>query len=213
MLELVSIIRPYLEVAYFLSGIFILLGLFFAYRQLNLLRLDVDLRNDRAAKESAIRACERYLNSYTKRAKLLLDEREAKSLPDYTGPIGDFSSTSIPNEFKQSGSQKLLLENLLSALNELEAIATSFRTGVADEKTGFEIIGRTFCSTVEHHYDVIALCRNDKVHGYWSGIVDVYSIWRPRLNKAEMEFAKNLLAQEIDRLKDSEIPPLGRDRT
>jgi hypothetical protein len=95
-----------------------------------------------------------------------------------------------------------MLDNTLPALNELEAIPASFRTGVADEKTGFQIIGRSFCSTVETEYDLIACCRDEHVHNYWSGIVEIYSIWRPRLTKAEMEFAKSQLQQKIDSIRE-----------
>ena len=210
MIDLISAVRPYLEAAYFSAGILVLLGLVLAARQLNLLRLDVNLRNERAAKEKAIVACERYLGAYVEKSGELLKEKLTKKFSSYHGPIGDFSKNSIPRKLWDRVSAKLLLDNTLPVLNELEAIAASFGTGVADEKTGFQIIGRSFCSTVESEYDLIAICRDEHVHNYWSGIVEVYSIWRPRLTKAEMESAKSRLQQKIDSMKEpDEIRPFG----
>jgi hypothetical protein len=71
-------IRPYLEAGYFIAGILVLLGLLLASRQLSLLRLDINLRNERAAKEKAIVACERYLDSYVQKSGLLHRERTEK---------------------------------------------------------------------------------------------------------------------------------------
>jgi hypothetical protein len=209
MTEWLSTIRPYLEAAYFCAGVLVLLGLLLASRQLNLLRLDINLRNERAAKEKAILACERYLGEFVRLSGEATKERSAKTLPVYRGPIGDFSADSIPLMKREAALKSLVLESVLPELNELEAIAASFRTGVADEKTGFQIIGRSFCSTVERSYDVIASCRDDDVHGYWSGIVEVYSIWRPRLSKAEMEFERNRLQKKIDTLSDLRVRPIG----
>ncbi|WP_369719564.1 hypothetical protein AB8Z38_19930 [Bradyrhizobium sp. LLZ17] len=207
-----SAVRAYLEAGYFLAGILVTFGLFLAYRQLSLLRLDINLRNERAAKEKAITACERYLKSYVRKAGALYDARKNSNLPEYDGLIGNFTRASIPTIFLASATQKLLLETALPALNELESIAASFRTGVADEWTGFEIIGRTFCSTVEHHYDLIACCREKQPHSYWSGIVGLYGIWSPRLTKAEMKFERDHLDQRISSLKDSGITPVGVNR-
>lgn len=94
-----STVRAYLEAGYFLAGILVILGLFLAYRQLSLLRLDINLRNERAAKEKAITACERYLDSYVKKAGVLYDERKNNKLPEYDGPIGNFTRGSIPENF------------------------------------------------------------------------------------------------------------------
>ena len=99
MLELLPAMRPYLEAAHFCAGILVLFGLLLASRQLNLLRLDINLRNERAAKERAICACERYLDTYVQKCGEAFDERRAKALPDYHGPISDFSRDSVPLHF------------------------------------------------------------------------------------------------------------------
>jgi hypothetical protein len=78
MIEFISAVRPYLEAAYFIAGILVLLSLVLAARQLNLLRLDINLRNERAAKEKAIVACERYLGPYVEKSGDLLKEKLAK---------------------------------------------------------------------------------------------------------------------------------------
>jgi len=194
-------VHPYLEAAYFCAGVLVLLSLVFASRQLNLLRMDINLRSERAAKEKALIACERYLGEYVRLSGEATKERTAQKLSAYKGPIGDFSYASLPFASLEVIFKKVELESMLPELNELEAIAAAFRTGVADEKTGFQIIGRSFCNTVEYSYDTISFFRKYDVHGYWSGIVEVYSMWRPRLTMAEMEFEKNHLQKKIDALR------------
>jgi len=189
----------------------VLISLVFAYRQLNLLRLDVNLRNERAAKEKAINACERYLDAYVQKSGVFFDECFDKKILGYDGPVGDFTYSSLPEKLRDKATQRFCLDSVLPALNELEAIAASFQTGVADERTGFQIIGRSFCSTVQHHYDVISFGRERQAHNYWDGIVGLYTIWRPRLTKAEMEYSKNLLQRKIDLVRDREIRPIGVD--
>jgi hypothetical protein len=166
MLEIISEIRPYLEAAFFLAGVALVLGLFLAYRKLNLLRFDINLRNERASKEQALRACERYFGAYVKNAGANYEERETKKIPGYNGPVGDLPAKSIPQQLLRDAATRLGLDTILPVLNELESIASSFITGVADEQTGFKIIGHTFCSTVENHYDEIALYRTKVTHDY-----------------------------------------------
>jgi hypothetical protein len=67
----------------------------------------------------------------------LLKEKMAKNFLSYRGPIGDFSKNSVPMEYWDRVDEKLLLTKFLPALNELEAIAASFTTGVADGKPDF----------------------------------------------------------------------------
>jgi hypothetical protein len=104
-------------------------------------------------------------------------------------------------------------ENWLPAQNEIEAIAAFFTTGVADEKLGFGVIGRTYCRTVELNYDLISLFRDEKPVSYWKNTVELYLIWRPRLSKAEMSSLKDSLQSKIAALgPDNAISPIGLDQ-
>jgi len=84
-------------------------------------------------------------------------------------------------------------------LNQLESIAASFTSGVADERTGFRIIGRTYCFNVESYYDLISV----SPHTYWQSAIDLYFLWRPRLSKAELEIARGEMEARLLELADS----------
>jgi hypothetical protein len=89
---------------------------------------------------------------------------------------------------------------IVDTLNELNMFAAYFVTEVADEKVGFATIGRSFCRTVESHYDLIALARDNPAEDYWYSIVRLYGIWRPRLEKSELVAKTKVLQSRINEL-------------
>lgn len=209
MTEVIVSVRPIAELLYFIASIFLLGGLGLAYRQLTLIKRDIQLRNYRAAAEKAIAACDRYLCEYIPQSKPDFDERVASKLFWYKGPIGDFSHRSIPPILKEECSKRYHLKLWLPPLNRLESIAACFTAGVADESVGFRVIGRTFCSSVESNYDIIAMSRYEKPNAYWENIVELYSLWRPRLTKAELESAKQEMDEKISSLPQNTVVPIG----
>jgi hypothetical protein len=202
------VIRPYAELAFYIAGVFLVVGLWFTYVQLRLLKRDMLLRVERAAKEKAIEAGRLYFERYVPQAAGLSLAREEAKIRDYRGPIGDFSLRSLPPTWRPD--RKFISLQFNTPLNTLELIASLFTTGVADERTGFTIIGRTFCGTVEHNYDLIAFCRIAPAHAYWSNIVQLYGQWRPRLSKAELQALGDSIDEQLNKMKDdSAIPPIG----
>lgn len=210
MLEIVSAAKPFLEVLYFLAGVLLVGGLGLTYKQVVLIKKDIRIRNERAAAEKAIEACERYFCSYTPRNGKFLDDYLKEKLDSYKGPIGDFSITSIPGNLKAGCLKRYALPSWLPMMNQLESISAFFISGVADECTGFRVIGRTFCGTVESNYDLIAISRQKKeACPYWANTVGLYQLWRPRLTKVEMETAKEALELELSSISDRSISPIG----
>jgi hypothetical protein len=201
-------LRPYLEAAYFVAGVILAAGLIAAFVQIVLLKRDIRTRNERAAKEKAIEAASRYLVDYVRLETVRFSKQLDQKLQSYTGPIGDFSRSSV--QYSEKTAQRALLPNGLETLNELEAISAYFTSGVADEAMGFTIIGRTFCSTIEHNYDIISTLRGDEGPFYYENIVLLYRLWRPRLTRSELLSAKDLLEQKIGAIKDADpIRPIG----
>jgi hypothetical protein len=107
------------------------------------------------------------------------------------------------------------MDSWLPAMNELEAISAAFTSGIADDATGFKIIGRTFCASVEFSYDLIAYSRHRTidVQGYWSNIVQLYQTWSPRLKESELRQAKEDLERRIAGIASSgaRIPAIGTE--
>lgn len=209
MLEIVSSAKPYLEAVYFLAGILLVGGLGLTYRQVVLIKKDIRTRNERAAAEKAIEACDRYFCSYVPLNSTFLHDRLKEKLGSYEGPIGDFSLSSIPDNLKDICLKRYKLHTWLPMMNQLESISAFFMSGVADECAGFRVIGRTFCGSVESSYDLISISRQEKACPYWANTVDLYQLWRPRLTKAEMEIAKENIEHELSSISARTISPIG----
>lgn len=212
MLDVLTGMRPYLEAAYFAAGIALVVGLFVTRAQLLAFRTETRLRNERLAKEKAIDAASRYLHDFVEKASLDWVDREQEKAKYYSNEIGDFSLSSLTKERRLVAAKNMLdSKTYLPVLNELEAIASFFVTGVADEKTGFTIIGRSFCASVHNYYDLIAILRgDDRAQPYWHNIVELYLLWAPRLARAELGATAESIARNISGLPaDRSIPTLG----
>jgi hypothetical protein len=209
--EFIGSIKPFFELLYFFAGIFLLVGLGFGYQQLRLIKQDIRIRNKRAAAEKAIEACDAYFSDYIALSGVQFKEQKAANVPVYKGPIGDFTSKSIAPNLLEGCVARMQLMSWVPALNRLEAMAAYFTAGVADESTGFKVIGRTFCSTVESNYDLISLSRRGEPNAYWSNLVELYSLWRPRLTKSELDLAKQGIEKSISALQQKTVSPIGTD--
>lgn len=193
-----------------MSGIIISFGILVAIFQIRLLKKDIRIRNERASKERSIEAASRYLSDYVNFDGVFFNEVQEKKLNKrFEGPYSEFKRGKI----HASGDfiKRLSCDSILPALNELEAISAYFVTGVGDEETGFSIIGKTFCHTVESKYDIISFL-HDSGGGqpYYSNIVILYGIWRPRLTKEQLEIEKKILDGKISSVAgDRKISPIG----
>ena len=195
---LVSELRPYLEALYFIAGIGLFVGVLISFRQLRLIKLDIDTRNSRAAKEKALESIECYSNKFIPLSSDYFDQwRAQEGLTHYQGEIGDFSRDSIGTECLENSSKRFKLDKWLPALNQLESLCSYFVSGVADEKLGFKYLGRSMCFWVERNYDIIAMSRRDKAFPHWQSMVELYQLWRPRLTKAELEIQRDELTARI----------------
>lgn len=100
----------------------------------------------------------------------------------------------------------------LPLLNELEIVAAMFSSGVADEGLGFEIIGWTFCKSVETYFDLVAFGCNVEV-GYFelNSTAKMYMCWSPRLKKVRLSADKQRLDAQLSSIRATSIKPLGGD--
>jgi hypothetical protein len=209
MLELINSLRPYLEGFYFLAGILMTGGIIASYRQIVLLKADLKTKNERAAAEKAIEACDRYFCSYIPLNSVNYRETVEKKLDGYSGPVGDFSPGSVPSEILPKSAQRFALVSWLPAMNQLESISAYFISGVADECTGFRVMGRSFCGTIKLQYDVISLSRREASNPYWSNAVKLYQLWSPRLAKEEIDSTIREMQAKASSIPNNKISPIG----
>jgi len=192
----------------------------FGLRQMRLMKADILARSERAAKEKALEMCHEYLIVYPPISDVFTREYEKKGLKPYTGPIGDFSSESIPSEWRENAEARGNLYSYVAPLNKLESIAATFLSGVGDEQTAFKIIGQLFSFSVEAKYDVICRFRMKGLPPMWPSIVQLYRLWSARLAREKLEAEKErmdtqyeertqALRRRIGQIPDTSVPPLG----
>jgi hypothetical protein len=201
--------KSHLENAYFIAGVVLALGLVISMIQLHLFRQDARIRNERAAAEKAIEYSSRYLTRYIQLDSTFVAELKSKKLPFYKGVVKEFHLSALPIESAEVALQRFACLSVLPALNELLAISAAFTSGVACEKVGFEIIGRTFCGAVSERYDVLCIARSNSACDYFQAIVTLYETWSPRLSAAELLKARSDLDQQISEIGTKSIPSIG----
>jgi hypothetical protein len=209
MQQFMSDIKPYLEAIYLLTGIVLVIIAAYGLKQVRLLKLDIKGRSERSAKEKSIEAASEYLNSYVPLFNAYYHEYKQLELPSYDGPIGDFSIKSISKEDLINAKKRFGLDGWLAAVNKLESIAAMYTKGVADEKVGFEIIGRSFCGNVAGVYDLISICHSDIACPYFHNVVRLYDIWAPRLSKQELEASRKQIELQMSKIPETGFSPLN----
>ncbi len=185
-------IRPTLEVLYFFSAMILAIAAIIGLQQLSLLKRDMNFRAKRAAKESALDAAIAFSANFIPQSNAFYrDCKEIGLQGFYDGPIGDFSFTSIPKEQLPI----TISRAKIASLNILGTICSRFITGVADEQTGFDLIGKDYCECVENYYDLIAIMRiSDDTKG--DDLTDLYTIWNNRLKKQRLENESKIMSEE-----------------
>jgi hypothetical protein len=204
--------KPYLEALQLLSGILVGVAALFALKQISLMKLDMLTRSDRSAKEKAIEAADKYINSNEHYAQTMVDLDEAIASA-YKGPVGDFSLESIPPEFREMANRRADSGKFDHALDVMDGIAAMFVSGVADEKMGFTVIGGAYCADVARLYDLIALYKTRYTYGPLTNVIELYNVWSARLTEADLVKATQNLDRQIEMNTSRGTPPLPLLRT
>ena len=206
-------LRTFLELAYFASGVALVFVAAYGLQQVRILKKDLAIRVERAAKEKAVEYAGRYLTHFVPLMNKYYRDQKAAKVPSYTGPIGDFSLSSVPQDYlKRTAASWITIDSGLPSLNELDHIASAFAFGVADEKTGFTIIGKTFCRSVASMYTDISRCRGDESCEYWEPIVILYRTWSARLSRSELEGLRAGIEKRLEGIGTGGIPPIGQEK-
>ncbi|QRX63651.1 hypothetical protein JS578_12475 [Dysgonomonadaceae bacterium zrk40] len=129
--------------------------------------------------------------------------------------IGDFNVEYLNQKLGAKKVSEVRNERLkflvlwLDVLNSMEAFATYFTKGVADEEIAFSSIGRTYCYSVENYFFEIADCRNLKDDNSFQNIIDLYKIWKERLKKIQLTKEQEELMLKLHQVNETKIDPIG----
>lgn len=199
----------WLEMVYWVAGVAVALFAGLSLRQLTILKSDISTRNERASKEKALDAAKTWADAQ-EHLRTFISNCNSAQLPNaYSGPITDFFLDSLPENLKSVAIAKEKIHGWAKPINQFEAIAAMFTKGVADEQTGFEIIGRDYCLCVGALYDVLAASRLARTQPLYSNIVELYTLWSVRLAATELIDKKTEADAKLANLKPKSIQPIG----
>jgi hypothetical protein len=204
-------IRAVLEILYFLSSVALAVIGAYGLKQIKLLKRDMHTRNDRAAKEKAIEASNRFITSVDLNHKYHEALKNA-GLKPYTGPIGDFTSSSLAPAWRENANKKVPLSPLwMPILNEYEGMASAYMSGVADEELGYKILGLGFCRSVQRNYDVISLQRGSgkSEWNFWKNTIGLYTLWSNRIKQEGLLEKLTEVSSQLRGSSNAKITPLG----
>ncbi|MBU1823430.1 MAG: hypothetical protein KKA44_00425 [Alphaproteobacteria bacterium] len=98
-----DVIRPYAEIAAFISTSVLAISLLFARSQLISFKNDVKIRNERQSKEKAIEASNLYMSEFIDLHRNFYHEKIESNIKNYKGKIGNFLPSSLSREEKENG--------------------------------------------------------------------------------------------------------------
>ena len=150
--QLITIIRPFTEVLYFVSGLGLLITAIYALRQLNLTKKSMSVQAQRDSLRITSEQCDKYLNHIIGLQNILFEQIKQNNIDFLKGWNIDITNNSI--QVKHNGpindrNLDKIFTYLLDVLNAMEAFSSYFVYGLADEKLAYLTVGSTFLNTTE----------------------------------------------------------------
>lgn len=206
MSEFLSIdkIESWLQIAYFISGVLLAAVALYGTVQVKLLKKSIKISSQHATWQKAVEFSDRYLINN----RILLNKFIKKCKDDgipyaYKGSIGNFRPGEISEKYKETHKKRKSYYDLwIPILNDLQVIASAFISGVADERIGFEFIGRSYCNDVITLYDLISESNIYRTINYYDNIIKLFEIWIIRIHKMANEQQKAYLTTKNEQIKE-----------
>ena len=211
MAQILSTIRPYMEVLYFISGVGLLITAIYALKQLNLTKKSMSLQAKRDSLRITSEQCEKYLNHIINLQDILYEQVKQNNIGFFKGWNVDFINNSIIVKHSSpinNTNLDIIAPYFLDVLNAMEAFSSYFVSGLADEEVAYFTVGSTFIKSTE---DLIPLfCVNNLQNdGYFKNIMDLYILWKRRNKLVELEKNKKLIENELEKTNLEFIIPIG----
>lgn len=213
-------LKDFLEIVYFLSGPVIA---FLAYKALGQIKIGkeqleanqqalvINSRRD-ALKLTAqqIEVFNSVILNFHNILNNTIREHKLQLLKQYKVECKDGSIKVVPpkNLVPKEDLIKIVPE-VANLANALESFSVAFTSQVANEKVAFNSIGAAYCSAIESVAPVILLAATDGKA--YSSCLKLYFIWRQRIERDDLEKAKQELDKKLSSTEDITIKVFGDD--
>jgi hypothetical protein len=183
---------------------------------LNIAKNDIQTRSRREAASLAALQHDRFVERVMPLYENLLEAMNENKIPRLAyppeGAVANFDENQLqtPQAQEWLNNAKPLLDNAVTYLNALDAVAVYFMNGIADEELAFPAMGRPFCRQVERVQLILAYHQSIAPHSY-DAIISLYNIWKERVNKLHLESQVDALTGRLKDYSDRKIKPIGTD--
>ncbi|WP_145408484.1 DUF4760 domain-containing protein [Paenibacillus xylanexedens] len=219
-----------IEKIYYIASIGLFASVIIGLRQLQIVKEDNKIRNQRASIEKSLEYLEWFAKDFipyhsefrqtlkTKITERLDDENEEievkKSIIEQYRIIHGVKDIEQNDNFDVSLPSLELINRIFvraqsgNVLNQLEYFAAAMTSGLADEELAYNPLASLYCELVEEMYHNIIFLRGESNRMY-SNIIKLYKIWKPRLKKDDIRHYQDKLSKESEMLPDVKIKSIG----
>jgi hypothetical protein len=213
--------KSIIENLYLLSGPLLFLISLIAIKQLKVTKESIKINSQRQASTMSFEICEKYEKSLEQKHSILnLKLKELDIDSDKIFALNPSSLRNLPEKITTDNEFKKILENrnvlsyyIIDLLNELEGYCIPFIRKLADEELAYDLqfhqfyCWTTLCMT-EIHY-----IQNKKDNlikiDYYGNICDLYSIWKARNEKEDLDRQVANLNLQRNKINTQVIKPIG----
>jgi hypothetical protein len=199
-----STIKEFIEVGYYLAGIGLFGTFIIGLKQLEVLKKDLNDRNQRAAVEKSLE----FLHFYSNELLPLCNEYQKQLKTEITNPCN--VKHLFNNDFildVSSLGKDILTETIVRdkigathILNRLEFFSTAMLNGVADADLVYSSVSKHFCDVVEEEYVLLCIQRGRNPDTLFKNVVELYNVWKKRQEIENLAIERTNVEKKISQL-------------
>ena len=218
-MDVLSEIRSWLELAYFVSQVLLMIIVLLGLRQLTLAKNQLVLsesifrtQSKRQSVEAAVLECRRFSETIVLDC-LALDQYCKKHDISYFDDVvfarTERGFTVDPSKAKKEDIVKIgeAGELLNKLINGMEAYALFFLSGVADEKIAYHCNAKTYVETAEHLFKLFPICNVDDEDA--EPVKVLYMRWRKKREEADLKVQRAALDKKLSEYSVKQIKAIG----
>lgn len=210
-----------LEVFYYCSGIIVaicaviaLIQIIISKRHLDSEKQNQRIQLERESQKYAIEQISYFTDKIIYLENEIYKKRNGNHIVFLDDKVINFEDGKLTIKFrfdKENDMDKMLeiAYEVVDVINALEVYATVLTSGLANEQFAYKIQGDAFCQTVEEYLPLII---EDKTRmSKTSSTMNLYFLWKSRLNKEKLLSEKTKLEKTLEKLSDKSISVIGME--
>jgi hypothetical protein len=170
-------------------------------RQLDLMEQDLKTRNLRASREAALKYGEWFTKEVLSRGSIFFASADAANLKlkePFT--IGNFSKESLTPEQYAAAKKRKALNGWYELTCVMEVVAAGFTSGVADDETGYIMMGRAYYGMVWVLYDTYVVLIEEEGRPSCAVTLQLFERWKAKMSAEDLDHASEALQRQREDL-------------